>query len=81
MEHMCQVISKPSQTAPITTTFPPLATLILIRVAEALGQKTIRLEPIIMGEVKQFTREAVEDSITTTVKATRRMSPKEGEVL
>ena len=81
MERMCLVITKPSQIVPITTTFPPLATLILIREVGVLGQKTIRLEPIIMGEVKQFTREAVEDSITTTVKATRRMFQKEGEVI
>ena len=77
---MCLVISKPSLTAPITTIIRPLATLILIRVAGALGQKTIRREPIIMGETKPFTQEAVEDNTTTTVKATRRMFQKESEV-
>ena len=77
----CPVITKHSQTAPITTTIPPLATLILIRVAGAPGQKTIRREPIIMGEAKLSIREAVEDSITTTVKVTRRMFQKEGEVI
>ena len=73
-------ITKRNQTEPTTTIFRPLATLILIRVAGALGQKTIRQEPIIMGEAKPFIQEAVEDSITITAKAIRRMSQKEGEV-
>lgn len=79
MALMYLAITKHSLTALTTTTFRLLVTLILIQEAGAPGLKTIRLEPIIMGEAKPSIQEAVEDNTITTAEVIRRMFRKEGD--